>query len=198
MLNMLKLSNYLLIACIGFLAAPVAMATENFLSFFDVNNNLVGIYEKNDIVRVTYGDKKIIVDMESKNILSKMDSMTMISKKSFLVNADQFFWSFVRLPSRISNGTGYCGAGFEDFVILFSISKSKLSYIDKLHVQSCVDSFSIGVDSIKDVNSSILFSPDSNEIEISQEILREEKIITRKMRLKATSQKIETRIIDEK
>lgn len=194
---MLKISRFLLVVYICFISAPLAMATENHSVLFDVNNKPIRIYARNGLVRVTYFEKYIPVDRESKNILARMDSISIISNKAFLVNENQYFWSFIRLPSRKSNGAGYCGAGFEDFIILFSINKNKLSYIDKYQAQSCLENFSIGVDSIKDVNGNVLFSPDTYHIEISQERFKEEKVTTQKIRLKAMPQTIETTILSQ-
>ena len=196
MQSMLKTSNFLFIVVICFLSTRFAMATESHSSFSDVNNNLVSIYSKNGLIRVIFSEKNISIDRESKNILTKMDSISIISNKSFLISTDQYFWSFIRLPSRNTKGVGYCGAGFEDYIILFSINKNKLTYIDKFRAQSCLDNFSIGVDSVKDINSNVIFSPKTNDIEISQELFKEEKVITQKIRLKAMSPKIETIILE--
>ena len=192
----MSINKFLSVAFICFMSASFAMATESHSSLLDVNNNPISIYAKNGLVRVTHSGKNISVDKESKKLLANMDSISIIANKSFSVDASQYFWSFIRLPSRNSNGAGYCGAGFEDFIILFSINKNKLTCIDKYQAQSCLENFSIGVDSIKDVNSNVLFSPETNDIEISQDQFKEAKITTRKIRLKATPPIIETTILE--
>lgn len=193
---MLIINKVLSVVFICFMSASYAMATENHSSLLDVNNTFISIYAKNGLVRVTYSGRNIFVDRESKAVLAKMDSISIISNKAFLVNDGQYFWSFIRLPSRNSNGVGYCGAGFEDFIILFSINKNKLSYIDKYQAQSCLENFFIGIDSIKDVNSKVLFSPETYDIDISQDQFKEEKVTTQKIRLKAMPPKIETTILE--
>jgi len=178
------------------MSASFAMATENHSSLLDVNNILISISAKIDLVRVEYSGKNVSVDRESKNILTTMDSISIISNKSFSINSNQYFWSFTRFASKNSNGAGYCGAGFEDFIILFSINKNKLTYIDKYQAQSCLENYSIGVDSINDVNSYVIFSPETNDIEISQDQFKEEKVTTKKIRLKAMPRQIETTILE--
>jgi hypothetical protein len=192
----LIVNKFLSVVFICFISASFAIATESHSSILDVDNNLISIYANNGLVKVSRSGKNISVDQESKKILANMDSISIISNKSFSVDTKQYFWSFIRLPSRNSSGAGYCGAGFEDFIILFSINQSKLTFVDKYQAQSCLENFSIGVDSIKDVNSYVLFSPETNDIEISQDQFKEGKVTTQKIRLKAMPPKIETTILE--
>jgi hypothetical protein len=125
---MLIINKLLSVVFIFFVSASFAVATESHSSLLDVKANLISIYAKNGLVRVTHSGKNISVDKESKIILANMDSISIISNKSFSVDAMQYFWSYIRLPSRNSSGAGYCGAGFEDFIILFSINQNRLKF----------------------------------------------------------------------
>ena len=174
----------------------LALLLSGVATFAHGQQSTVEIFAKNGLVRVTYSGKDVSVDRESKNILTKMDSISIISNKSFSIDTIQYFWSYTRFSSRISNGSGYCGAGSEDFIILFSINNNKLTYIDKFQAQSCLENFSIGVDSIKDINSHVTFSPETNDIEISQDQFKEENVTTKKIRLKAMPLQIETTIVE--
>lgn len=43
-------------------------------------------------------------------------------------------------------GKGYCGAGFEDYLLLTQITAKKIVLLDKINLQSCLDGISIFTD----------------------------------------------------
>ena len=43
-----------------------------------------------------------------------------------------------RTPSKTPQGTGYCGAGYEDKIILLKFNGKNIKYSDELNLQSCL------------------------------------------------------------
>lgn len=65
-------------------------------------------------------------------------------------NSDQngpLFIVLSREPSRPnSTGRGYCGAGYEEYLLLIEISRAKIELRDQLLLQSCLKSISMLID----------------------------------------------------
>lgn len=60
---------------------------------------------------------------------------------------EQLFIVMVREPSRPNGmGRGYCGAGYEDYLLLVEILEQKLLLRDQLLLQSCLKSISMFID----------------------------------------------------
>jgi hypothetical protein len=170
-----------------------SFATENHLTFSSSNAIPIDIYVKNSFIKITYNKKKIPIDLMSKRIFSQMDSMAVVSNKTFPMDSEQYFWAFIRKPSRNLNGTGFCGAGFEDYFYLFKVTKNKLKLIDEYQAQSCLDSFSIDIDEIKEVNEpnkKISFYPETGVIEFTQEFIKNETAFSREIKLTPSISKI--------
>jgi hypothetical protein len=53
-------------------------------------------------------------------------------------------------------GQGYCGAGYEDYLLLVEILKKELIFRDKFLLQSCIKSISVFIDQGDDNPSNAL------------------------------------------
>jgi hypothetical protein len=102
-----------------------------------------------------------------------------------MLDTTEFIWLFVRVPSRDSQGKGYCGAGTEDYVYLFSIKHESLNTIKEFQVQSCLKNFSIGVDEEKDINeqNKIFFDKTTGVIEFVQDFVSADEVTSKKIKL---------------
>lgn len=48
-----------------------------------------------------------------------------------------------QLSKPTAMGKGYCGAGFEDYLLLTQITKEKITLLDNIALQSCLNSISV-------------------------------------------------------
>lgn len=180
---MSRINKLLLIGLVYLVPIQAVLASENRLQFLDTDNQPIRIFAKNKMVGASRAKKKISLDRESKKMLLQMDSILVISNRTFLLNAQQYFWAFVRLPSKDSQGKGFCGAGLEDYFVLFRIKESDLYLIDKYQAQSCLDSTSIEVDEIEEVDTKTSFSPESGVVQFSQEFVKGESVYSKAIKL---------------
>lgn len=56
-----------------------------------------------------------------------------------------------RVPSRIPQGSGYCGAGYEDYAILLELRNRNITLLDDFLLQSCLKSISLDSDGGGDI-----------------------------------------------
>ena len=69
----------------------------------------------------------------------------MYSNKALILNS-HFFVVLVREPSKSKRGTGFCGSGFEDYLLLIEAKSKRLSLLDNILLQSCLDSQELASD----------------------------------------------------
>lgn len=70
-----------------------------------------------------------------------------------------------RTPSKKGNPTGYCGAGYEDILLLLSFDGTNLILQDKFVLQSCLKSIALQSDFPDEVLRSIEINSERNSIE---------------------------------
>jgi hypothetical protein len=75
-----------------------------------------------------------------------------------------YFVFISRAPSKAPQSTGYCGAGFEDSLILLLYKKNKLYFRDDFLLQSCLQSIILESDDSSDILKSITIDSDSHLI----------------------------------
>lgn len=105
--------------------------------------------------------------------------------RSLVLDGDEFLWLFIRVPSRDSQGKGYCGAGTEDYLYLFNIKKRDLRKIAQFRLQSCLKNLSIGIDELEDIkeSSKISFDQKTGIIEFIQEAVNTQEVTSKKIKL---------------
>lgn len=163
-------------------------ATEISLDLESHNGKSIKIAIKNDTSRITYDGESLILDSESKKIFSLSNAISVIGARSLVLDGGQFIWLFVRVPSRDSQGKGYCGAGNEDYLYLFNIKKRNFRKVAQFGVQSCLKNLSIGIDELADIKEStkILFDQKTGVIEFVQEAVNAQEVTSKKIKLSPT------------
>ncbi|MDE2428746.1 MAG: hypothetical protein KGM99_08465 [Burkholderiales bacterium] len=139
------------------------------------------------------GKQLILQNLKWRNLLAKSDSFTPISKKSFAFNAIEYFWAFVRFPSRTKSGAGYCGGGFEDYIFLFNLDKKSVHAVDRYLTQSCLKNVKVDIDSIedrRDMNEKILFDAETGQLTFRQGIVDNANIIEKNIQLSPSASRI--------
>jgi hypothetical protein len=85
------------------------------------------------------------IDSAASRYLTRADNIRLIANGSG--QKTQLFIILSREPSRPgATGQGYCGAGFEDYLLLVEILKRELVLRDQLLLQSCLKSISLFID----------------------------------------------------
>jgi hypothetical protein len=169
---MLRISRRLLVIPLLLLVARSALATEDHLSLKDVDGVPVELHIKNRSIKALHGKKPIYLDAKSKAIFAQMQSISVVSDKTFLKESSQYFWAFIRFPSNEHSRNGYCGAGTEDYLYLFHLKKDRLLVMDGYLAQSCLKSFSIDVDGIEDLKSNVDFDAGTGSLYFIQTGIR--------------------------
>jgi hypothetical protein len=83
--------------------------------------------------------------------LIRAENAHIISDKSN--ESDPLFIVVSREPSRPNAmGQGYCGAGYEDYLLLIAVSSSKIQLRDKFLLQSCLKSISMLIEQGNDLD----------------------------------------------
>lgn len=90
--------------------------------------------------------------------LMEADEAYILSKNTFPLKNQQAFTAIVRVPSSPKNPEGFCGAGYEDYVLLIGIKENTAQLKDRILVQSCVNSISIVSDNGDDPRNGIVYS----------------------------------------
>ena len=129
-------------------------------------------------VNISLSDKKISAKFHSKKIdrlietdkilaahLLRTDEISYLFKVPS--NARELFVVLSREPSRQNRSSGFCGAGYEDFLLLIEVKKKQVVLADKFLLQSCLESILLDVNEGEDplraialdkVKSTITFS----------------------------------------
>lgn len=174
-------------AALFFLLYPtsIALATELSLDFESFNRKPIKLAIKNNLSRVSYAGKNLILDSKSRKLFSQLESISIIGNQSLMLDATEFLWLFIRIPSRDSQGKGYCGAGTEDYIYLFNIKSGSFNTIKEFQVQSCLKNFSVGIDEAKDIKeqNKIFFDKTTGAIEFVQDFVSTEEVTSKKIKL---------------
>lgn len=183
----LKINSFFLsIFFVTSIVCSTAMATENRLQFLTDDGKVIELQITNSKIQILNDKKTVLFDRKSKRLFLEMNSISVVSNKTFLIDSNQFFWAVIRKPSKNGNGSGYCGAGFEDFIVLFKIGAGKLQLIDKYLAQSCLLNISINLDDLKDLNGEngpIIFQEHTGDLQFQQDTIANEVLTSKKVRL---------------
>jgi len=88
-----------------------------------------------------------------------------VGNRGFLQGGRTFIVLAITLPSTVNRGTGYCGAGTEDSLLLLEWTpEHTLKLDDRLLVQSCLQSLALQSDQGSDLD--VLFPATTNPAEI--------------------------------
>lgn len=166
-------------------STSISLAVELSLDFESFNRKPIKLAITNNLSRVSYGGKNLILDSKSRKLFSQLESISIIGTQSVMLDTTEFLWLFVRIPSRDSQGKGYCGAGTEDYVYLFSIKSGSFNTIKEFQVQSCLRNFSIGIDEEKDIKeqNKIFFDKTTGAIEFVQNFVSADDFTSKKIKL---------------
>ncbi|MDN4052317.1 hypothetical protein QPK32_04470 [Massilia sp. YIM B02763] len=107
----------------------------------------VAIYVKKQQVIAKDNGKNIIYEVAATvaQHLTRADDIRVVGSASN--QKEQLFIVMLREPSRPNAmGRGYCGAGYEDYLLLVEILEKKLLLRDQLLLQSCLKSISMFID----------------------------------------------------
>ena len=69
-----------------------------------------------------------------------------------------------RIPSKNPQGTGYCGAGYEDHAILLEHKKQNIALRDDFLLQSCLSSISLDSNDGDDILKAVFIDPRNHSI----------------------------------
>jgi hypothetical protein len=125
--------------------APTAFADD--IALLSVQGSRVSISVEKQRVTATDKGKNINYDIDGSlsQYLKKADDIRLIANESN--QKAQLFIVLAREYSRPgAMGQGYCGAGYEDYLLLVEIFERKLVLRDQLLLQSCLKSISMFID----------------------------------------------------
>ena len=131
------------------LIAPPASATDLLLS--PRNSGRVDLNVKKQHVIAKDNEKNITYEVAAavSQHLARADDIRLVGNASN--PKAQLFIVMAREPSRPkAMGRGYCGAGYEDYLLLVEIIDRKLLLRDQLLLQSCLKSISMFIDQGED------------------------------------------------
>jgi hypothetical protein len=118
------------------------------------------------------GRKTYKVSSALSNHLVRTYDVRMITDKS-----DQngpLFIVLSREPSRPNSmGTGYCGAGYEEYLLLIEISREKIELRDQFLLQSCLESISMLIEHGDDLDDAGNGLTHNNDGSYSYRLLRD-------------------------
>jgi hypothetical protein len=118
-----------------------------------------------DILLSSPQSGRVTLDVKKQHVIAKDNEKNIIYEvaaaiSQYLIRADdirlignvsntkaQLFIVMAREPSRPkAMGRGYCGAGYEDYLLLVEVLEKKLLLRDQLLLQSCLKSISMFID----------------------------------------------------
>jgi len=80
------------------------------------------------------------------------------------VNNINYFVFIARIPSKSPQSTGYCGAGYEDHLILLRYEGKKIVLLDDFLLQSCLKSIVLDNDGDADILKSLTIDYENHAI----------------------------------
>jgi hypothetical protein len=105
-------------------------------SYYKVNANLTSHFEKAEEVFFIF------------KVQSKKDLFVILTRE----------------PSRQNRTTSFCGAGYEDYLILIEVAKNRVSLLDTVLLQSCLKSILLRTDRDDDPLQAITIKKDNSSI----------------------------------
>lgn len=106
--------------------------------YFDVNSIQVSVFEKKLNVR-----KKITISKKIKLHLKAADELYTVFSDPISTGDSNIFLILSRERSLNKNALGFCGAGYEDYLILVDISNDAINLLDEILIQSCLKSIEL-------------------------------------------------------
>ena len=79
--------------------------------------------------------------------------------------AGDYLVFIARIPSKIPQSSGYCGAGYEDHLVLLEHSEKNIALRDDFLLQSCLKSIALDTDGGDDILKAFTFNPTKHSIE---------------------------------
>jgi hypothetical protein len=141
--------------------APSAVAADLILPVTQDSNISIDVQNNRVIAKDTQKKALYKVDPSAVAHLKRAEDIRLIAYKS--TTEISLFIILSHEPSRPGNmGQGYCGAGYEDYLLLVEPSKRKLVLRDKLLLQSCLNGKLIYMDSGGDDPIKALIPGDDN------------------------------------
>jgi hypothetical protein len=143
----LKMINFFVFT---FTALAMATSTTSYateLILVSENGSRVTVNVENQHVTAKEKEKNINyqIDRPTSRSLAHANSISLISNASTL--ASQLFIVLTREYSRPdAMGQGYCGAGYEDYLLLVEVFKKDLILRDRILLQSCLKTISMFID----------------------------------------------------
>jgi hypothetical protein len=134
-----------LFAFIATFIVPPVSATDLLLP--SPKGGRVAIHVKKQHVIAKDNEKNIIYEVAAtvSKHLTRADDIRLVGNAGN--PKEQLFIVMVREPSRPNAmGRGYCGAGYEDYLLLVEMLEEKLLLRDQLLLQSCLKSISMFID----------------------------------------------------
>ncbi len=86
----------------------------------------------------------LTLDASLRRLIGRSTVLIPASNSGFVLDTRPATVLYVRVPSNPSRPTGYCGAGTEDYLALLTIEDNRVILLDRLLVQSCLDTLELG------------------------------------------------------
>jgi hypothetical protein len=135
-----------IVACLSSILTAVA-AVAGELTLPSEQKAHIYVHVRDNHVIATNQDKTIRYEVAkpvSVHVL-KAESLRLISHQSNL-RTKQFIILSHELSRPGALGHGYCGGGYEDYLVLIELSGRKIIFLDELLLQSCLKSIDLGED----------------------------------------------------
>jgi hypothetical protein len=94
------------------------------------------------------------LDNRTKKILNRSVQVGPVFSQS--VRDHQYLVFISRVPSRTPQSPGYCGAGYEDYLVLLEYDGKKISMQDEFLLQSCLKSIALDTDNGDDISKALV------------------------------------------
>lgn len=108
--------------------------------------------EKNETIYIGGGQDKIVANcnivVQLKSLRRNIKNILQRSSETFPIFSQPFDGGHYlvlasRIPSKLPQSTGYCGAGYEDHLVLLVYEKNQVKLLDDFLLQSCLKSLSL-------------------------------------------------------
>lgn len=155
---------FLLITLLGTIGTSYASE----LKFVFPNGTEISIQPENTSLTHHSSKKEITkADRALSKQLTDADEAYVLSHDTFPLKNQQAFTAVIRIPSPSKSPEGFCGAGYEDYVLLIGIKGNTAKLKDRILVQSCTNNISLVSDNGDDPKNCItpLKHPQIAEIE---------------------------------
>lgn len=103
------------------------------------------------------------LDSRTAQILKRSDQVLPLFSK--IAREGHYFVLIARIPSKTPQSTGYCGAGYEDHLILLSYDGKRVVLPDDFLLQSCLKSMVLDNNKGDGILNAVSINMDTHEIE---------------------------------